>query len=396
MAIRRMGRGRGEGLDEIAADRLFATMACHGEAYQRLANERLAERLSARMPLMIFGAGQNGRLVQTLLRAAGLEPAAFIDDTPAKIGQVIETTPIIGLEAATTTPGAIAVCSIFSPGHEYLAVAARLRARGIETVSLFAFLAAFGGETLPFYFLDTPGRVLDARDDLAWLAGRLADGASADLLCAQVEFRLTLRHEVLPPWTSRREPPPAAWASFALIDAGAFDGDTLLPMMAGQGERISAALALEPDPVTFAALQRNIAAAGPVVAAKAVALQAAADAVSGRRAFASVGNPGSGFSEAGEPVRTFAIDDLVEARLPGEDRLYIKFDVEGAEADALRGAARTIAARRPFLAVSAYHRPQDLWSLPRQISDLDAGYRYALRSHGADGADLMLYAIPPS
>ncbi len=125
-------------------------------------------------------------------------------------------------------------------------------------------------------------------------------------------------------------------------------------------------------------------------------MQAAADAVSGRRAFASVGNPGSGFSEAGEPVQTFAIDDLVEARLPGDERLYIKFDVEGAEADALRGAARTIVARRPFLAVSAYHRPQDLWSLPRQISDLCDGYRYALRSHGADGADLMLYGVPPS
>jgi hypothetical protein len=125
-------------------------------------------------------------------------------------------------------------------------------------------------------------------------------------------------------------------------------------------------------------------------------VQAAVDSASGHRAFCGVGNQGSGFGDAGDLVETVSLDDLVAAHAPGPERLYIKLDVEGAEAATLEGAARTIVERRPFLAVSAYHRPDDLWALPRQISRLDDRYRYLLASHGADGADLMLYAIPPA
>jgi FkbM family methyltransferase len=344
---------------------------------------------------MIFGAGQNGRLVLDALRQAGLTPVAFVDETPAKIGTAIDGLPVIGVAEAAARDRAIAVCSIFSPSADYLDIATRLGERGLASAPLFAFLRALAPERLPFYFLDRPERLVAAEAEIAWLAERLVDRASADLLCAQIEFRLSLRYEALPPWSAPRAPPPAAWPSFAVIDAGAFDGDTLLPLMAAHGERVSAALALEPDPTTFARLERNIAAAGPAVAGKTRALRVAVDAASGRRAFASVGNQGSGFDDAGDPVETASIDDLVEAYLAGERRLYIKFDVEGAEASAIDGAARTIVAKQPVLAVSAYHRPEDLWSLARRIGALDDRYRYRLQSHGADGADLMLYALPP-
>lgn len=359
-------------------------------------NARLVRRLGAASNLMIFGAGQNGAMVLGLLRAAGLTPSAFIDETPAKIGRTIDGMPVIGLDDAAAKRDALVLVSIFSPAIGYLTLAPRLHERGLETVPLFRFLRAFAPASLPFYFLDTPAQVVAAEAEIAWLADRLVDAPSLDLLCAQIAFRLALDYQVLPPWSPGRAPPPADWPSFALIDAGAFDGDTLLPLMASDGARISRALALEPDPSNFARLTANIAAAGPAVAGKVTAVEAGVDAASGRRAFLGVGNQGSGFGDAGDLVETVSIDDLVVAHAPGDERLYIKLDVEGAEAAALEGAARTIVERRPFLAVSAYHRPDDLWALPRQISRLDDCYRYRLASHGADGADLMLYAIPPA
>jgi FkbM family methyltransferase len=382
-------------LETSAGDRIRRLVAGFDERHAHLANENLADRLARCPNLMIFGAGQNGRMVLRGLREAGLTPAAFIDETPAKIGRTVDGTPVIGLEQTRDRPGAIVVVSIFSPACGYLAIATRLQARGLQTVPLFPFLRTFAAASLPFYFIDSPSSVLAAEADIAWLAERLIDRASQDLLCAQIELRLTLRYDVLPAWTLRRELPPETWRSFALIDAGAFDGDTLLPAMAEVGARVSQALALEPDPVTFADLRRNIAAAGAAVACKTLALQVAVDAVSGRRAFCGLGHQGSSFSEAGEPVETASIDDLVAAHIAPGERLCIKFDVEGAEAAALQGASRTIIERRPFLAVSAYHRPHDLWTLPRLISSFDEGYRFRLGSHGADGADLMLYAVPP-
>ena len=166
--------------------------------------------------------------------------------------------------------------------------------------------------------------------------------------------------------------------------------------MADCGTRVSQALALEPDPVSFARLKHNLTVAGDDIAGRTQALQAAVDEASGRRAFCGLGHQGSGFGETGDMVETVTVDDLVAANIPPQQRLYIKFDVEGAEAGALRGAARTIAQRLPFLAVSAYHRPEDLWALARQIASYHDEYRFKLGSHGADGADLMIYAVPPA
>ena len=73
----------------------------------------------------------------------------------------------------------------------------------------------------------------------------------------------------------------------------------------------------------------------------------------------------------------------------------IKFDIEGAELDALSGGRRTIRRRRPVLAVSTYHQQSHLWEIPLAIAQWNSEYRFALRPHGTEGWDLVCYAIPP-
>ena len=57
----------------------------------------------------------------------------------------------------------------------------------------------------------------------------------------------------------------------------------------------------------------------------------------------------------------------------------MKLDVEGSEREALEGAAETIRRHRPKILLSAYHRSEDLFALPAQISSIAAGYRFYLR-----------------
>jgi hypothetical protein len=73
---------------------------------------------------------------------------------------------------------------------------------------------------------------------------------------------------------------------------------------------------------------------------------------------------------------------------------FIKLDVEGGEADALRGAHRTLISHRPVLAISCYHKPEDLWALPDLIDSLVPDYRFYLRQHAFNSFDLVLYAMP--
>ena len=69
-------------------------------------------------------------------------------------------------------------------------------------------------------------------------------------------------------------------------------------------------------------------------------------------------------------------------------------DVEGAEADTLRGARRLLRERRPVLALSAYHHQADLWELPLLLAELCEDYEFHLRAHGPDGFETVLYGVP--
>ena len=51
----------------------------------------------------------------------------------------------------------------------------------------------------------------------------------------------------------------------------------------------------------------------------------------------------------------------------------IKMDIEGAEAAALMGGRETLSRHAPALAVSAYHKTEDIFSLPLLVEQLAPG-----------------------
>ena len=79
--------------------------------------------------------------------------------------------------------------------------------------------------------------------------------------------------------------------------------------------------------------------------------------------------------------------------LAGEPVDYIKYDVEGSEREALEGTSQTIERCRPLLAVSLYHRVEDLWRIPLALHERYPFYRrFSLRLPvGIPAWDLMLY-----
>ena len=71
------------------------------------------------------------------------------------------------------------------------------------------------------------------------------------------------------------------------------------------------------------------------------------------------------------PVTT--IDSIVsELHLDRVD--FIKMDIEGAEKEALQGAAATIRRFRPRMAISSEHLPTDVKEIPQAVSSIRPGY----------------------
>lgn len=66
-----------------------------------------------------------------------------------------------------------------------------------------------------------------------------------------------------------------------------------------------------------------------------------------------------------------------EHDLPSVD--FIKMDVEGSELDILKGAKTSIARYKPILALSAYHKLDDFWTLMNFIKSIRSDYEFAMR-----------------
>ncbi len=71
---------------------------------------------------------------------------------------------------------------------------------------------------------------------------------------------------------------------------------------------------------------------------------------------------------------------------------FIKLDIEGFEIPALRGAAQTILRDQPKLAVAAYHKPEDLFKIPREILKMNKKYQVYIRHFTLHNEETMIYA----
>ena len=67
-------------------------------------------------------------------------------------------------------------------------------------------------------------------------------------------------------------------------------------------------------------------------------------------------------------------------------------DIEGSEIPALLGARSIIQSDHPTLAISVYHRGDDLWEIPALLLEMNPGYRLYLRHHAHSICETVCYA----
>ena len=344
-------------------------------------------------PCYVYGAGGFGRRVAHALRENGIEVRAFIDRRAAEIG-AIDAVPCVSPERLATADlgGCAYVHGLMNHYAPSSAVASWAADRGFARLVFPAALAALG-LGVDQYWLTAPTCTRAAMDRIEALHHRLADAESRALLRAILSFRLE---------TDPRGHPAVDQAGIyrpdfldlgreplTFVDGGAFTGDSLTALLSG-GIRVADWLAFEPDPDNMAALVETARHHSAELGAYSL-FRAGLSDTAGRATFSAGEGAASHLSDADEGPRIDLVALDAVARRTG--RLYIKLDIEGAEAAALRGMAEHLA-RRPLLAVSAYHRPADLWELPELIADLYPNPVLRLRQHGHHAFDTVLYVTP--
>ncbi len=207
----------------------------------------------------------------------------------------------------------------------------------------------------------------------------LADGDSRSCFASVVSFKLTGRMKFLMSAYSQKreiyELINQRKISVA-IDAGAYRGDTAEEMKA-YIPTLEKIYAIEPDLRNFCKLEAYSEAESEV---KVVPINAAAWCENSLGDISSSGNRNStivataSFEHREESVRLLALDSLMTERID-----YIKYDVEGAEYEALVGSSRKICEHTPTLLVSLYHRSRDIFFLINYLHAKYPSYSLYLR-----------------
>jgi FkbM family methyltransferase len=177
------------------------------------------------------------------------------------------------------------------------------------------------------------------------------------------------------------------------IDCGAYDGDTLsafIKEISMRNKKYKRIYALEPDPVNYDRLEENC---GNLKAV--TLLKMGAYDENTMLSFSNEATGASHIDKEGGGVSIFVdrLDNIVSSE---EKVTFIKMDLEGSELQALKGAKEIIKRCRPTLAVSVYHKKEDLMDIPEYLKQIYPGYRFYLRALCYDSIDVTLFALPES
>ena len=161
-----------------------------------------------------------------------------------------------------------------------------------------------------------------------------------------------------------------------IIDAGAFTGDTSLPLSKRTTKNV---YAFEPFKDSFEILKKNI---SDNNIENIIPVNKSLGNINGERSLFLSGNNVQGITSDATlrnydneiKVQETTIDTFVE-----ENNLevgFITIDVEGAEMDLLEGAINTIKTQKPLLYISIYHKVSDYFDIIPWVANLDLGYEF--------------------
>lgn len=180
------------------------------------------------------------------------------------------------------------------------------------------------------------------------------------------------------------------------IDAGAYVGDTLEQFIWNNSGAFDKIYAFEPGERPYKAMQFRVdrlMKEWNVNANKIICVKAGLGEQDSTLSYAynEISPQSSNFvsynNEKECKVKIYSLDSFIK----DEAVTMIKADIEGFEIEMLKGAKNTIKRFRPKLAISIYHKPEDLFAIPTFIYSLVPEYKMAIRHHSSTLLETVLY-----
>lgn len=168
------------------------------------------------------------------------------------------------------------------------------------------------------------------------------------------------------------------------IDAGAYDGNTVMDFLGWCNNKYSKIYCFEPNVHNYKNVVKKIENLKNVVIVN--------QGTWNEEGVLSFHNDGAASKiteeNAGCTIQVTTIDNT----LKDEDVTFIKMDVEGAERESIEGARNIIIKNKPNLAICIYHKWLDFIEIPEAILKLVPEYKFAIRHYTNNTNETILYA----
>lgn len=355
-------------------------------------------RDAEKAPVILYGAGSGGRGMIPALSKLGIPLAAVCD------------TNLCG----QTLPGFGRILSFQEvmdrfPTHQIIIGSRDYEAEIRESIlSMEPGCTLWPADMLPLYYggyneIRSPeeyGAFLEAHaGEVDDLLAMLADEESRKVLRTILYSRLTWDFKAVKSVYTADEYFPEGIVSLSenevLIDAGAYNGDTLGAFIKKTHGKFDKVICLEPGAEQADELARAF--EGDIASGQVELIRKGLydrETVLGFRVIPWEELTGSFLVEqdGGTQVQTTTLDVIAAER--NQRPTFLKMDIEGSELAALHGAEKTIRMYKPKLAICIYHRMEDIVTIPQYIASLHPNYRFYIRHHSLDVHETVLYAIP--
>ena len=357
----------------------------HIPHYERNLQDHIYEDIQADgRPIVIYGAGEIGRLTARLLKEHGIEPYVYaVDRAYYKGGMTVGGTPVCCYEELLQEADRyFFLLGIGQPGERVRAFMEDPRGRRVAHTSPYGKFAP-----MDYDFLKNNEEKFQETYAL------LSDDLSRKTMQAYINLKLSgdvrFNFKVFEPDQYFNEVTDICRGG-TFVDCGAFTGDTAEAFARWSGGSCKGIVALEPDACNYQLLKKRVASFPFSVETHPVGAWSKTDTLYFR---IKEGSSSHFDAESEDEVRVDALDNLLH-----QDVDLIKMDIEGAEMHALSGAQETIRRCHPVLAIAVYHKAEDLVTIPQYIKTFetkDVKYRFCLRKHQIfSEMELDLYALP--
>ena len=319
-------------------------------------------------PIVLYGMGNGADKIISVLESKGMEYADVFASDDFVRGQLFHGKRVLKISEVAEKYGDFNILVSF--GSSLPDVMERIR--GIaKKYTLYAPDVPVAGENLfdAEFFYNNEEKILAARSVLA-------DERSREVYDELVRYKLDgkITHFDITDREGGLFSPVLSGGYEVYCDLGAYTGDTVAEAAALYPE-IKKVIAFEPSPKTFAKLEKNTAdIAAELTLVNACAWNENGTAVftdgSGRNSALSGGGAKSGKTLSGAKIKEIATATPDSYMDFSGKPLLIKFDVEGAEREAIEGSKNAILNNLTELCVSLYHRSEDIFELPLLIREL--------------------------